>query len=151
LQQAVLQSTGKAQIPANAKESALKAINLGLNNPQAVAAAHQIAGRYDLDRNKLDSALDHYSRAIGALQSTDNPDLLISLFYHRALTQRRKEQYQFAYQDIQQALQLARQSNSEGSIKFLNEELETIKSHAGRPLDQFTIPPEKFEQPTKDE
>ena len=141
LQAALLESADKAQIPAKAKDSALKAISLGLNNPAATAAAYQIVGRYELDRNKAEEAIDHYSRAIGAIQTTENREMHINLLYYRGLAYRRKERYVAAYQDVQQAIQLARSGNLEGSITFLERELETISRHAGRPLETFTPPP----------
>jgi tetratricopeptide (TPR) repeat protein len=141
LQLAVLEGTGKAQIPAKAKDNALKAVNLGLKEPGAIAAAHQIIGRYDFDRNKVEEAIDHYSRAIEAIQTADNRAVFVNLLYYRGLAYRRKEQYEAAYQDVQQAIQLARSGNLDGSITFLEKELETISRHAGRPLDQFKLPP----------
>ncbi len=144
LQAALIESMDKAQVPSKAKESAIKAISLGLNKPTARAAAHQIIGRYELDRNNAEEAASQYSQAIGAIQSTDNPEMSINLLYYRGLAYRRKGQYEAAYQDVKQAIQLAQDKKLEESITFLENELETISRHAGRPLDTFTTPPTQF-------
>ncbi len=143
LQLAVLEAQGKEQIPGKAKDNALKAISLGLNNPEAVAAAYQLVGRFYFSRGKIEEAIDHYDQAINAVQGTDNQNLLIGLLYYRGQAYRRNKQYEAAYQEVHQAIQLARRLNLVGAINMLNTELETISRHAGRPLDQFTTPPFK--------
>lgn len=141
LQLAILEESGKRQIPAKAKDYALKAINLGLSKPEAAALAHQIVGRYNLGVGKAEEAIEQFNQAVGAMKAADNLDLYINLLYHRALAYRRKTQYDAAFQDIQQAIQLARNGNREEAIVFLNNELETISRHSGRSPDQFRVPP----------
>jgi len=136
LQLAILEAGAKERIPDKARDEAQKAISLGLSKPEAVAAAHQLVGRYAFGRGKVDEATDHYNQAIKAIQGIDKPNLLVSLLYYRGLTYRRKEQYEAAYQDVQQAINLAQSKNMEGAVKILNTELETISRHKGQPSDQ---------------
>lgn len=141
LKLAVIEAGGKREIPRKANSHAAKALELGLNNPGSAVSAYQIVGRYNLDVNKLDKAIDQFSRAIAVVKTANNPTMTINVLYQRALAYRRKEQYEAAYQDLQQAMALANSAKLEGAIPVLEQELETVSRHAGRPLDQSKMPP----------
>lgn len=141
LQLALIEGMGKREVPSKAKSHAVRALSLGLSDPATAATAHLLIGRYNLGVNKVEEAIDQFSQGIGRIKTTANQDIYISLLYHRTLAYRRKQQYDAAYQDVQQAIQLARQDNQERMLELLNSELETITQHSGRSLDQFTMPP----------
>jgi tetratricopeptide (TPR) repeat protein len=141
LQMAYLEEAGKQEIPTKAKDHAAKALSLGLNKPAATASAHQIIGRYFLGVNKQADAIDQFNQGIGAVKTADNQDLYINLLYFRALAYRRQQQYDAAFQDVQQAIQMARNGRKENALAFLNKELETLANHSGRSPEQFKIPP----------
>lgn len=141
LELALLAEAGKREVPAKARDHAVRAISLGLNKAEASAHAHHIIGRYNLGVNKLQEAVDHFSQALTAGKSPLNLDLQIDLLYHRGLAYRRKQQYNPAFEDIQQAIHLASQGNRKQALQFLKTELETIAQHAGRSPDQFMNPP----------
>lgn len=143
LQLALLEEAGKRETPAKAKNYASKALSLGLNKPKANALAHQVIGRYHLDINKPQKAIDHLSQAIGTAKTADNKDLFVQLLYFRAQAYRRQEQYDTAYQDIQQAIQLAQNGNRGKLLSLLNRELETIVQHSGHSPEHFMTPPNK--------
>lgn len=130
LQVAVLEAGHKEKIPEKAREEALKAISLGLGKPEAVAAAHQILGRYDWSRKRIVEAIDNYSRAISALQETDKQNMLVSLLYYRGLAYRRQNQLEAAERDIRQAIQIAQSEKfDKDSVTILERELETITAY----------------------
>jgi tetratricopeptide (TPR) repeat protein len=141
LQLALIETMGKREVPSKAKNHAIQALNLGLGEPATAATAHLIIGRYDLGVNKAEEAVDQFSQGIGSVKTTGNQDIYLSLLYHRTLAYRRKQQYDAAHQDVQQAIQLARNGNHEQMLALLESELETIRQHSGRSPDQFTRPP----------
>jgi tetratricopeptide (TPR) repeat protein len=128
-------------VPPKAKNYAEKAIELGLTSPESAASAQQIVGRYNLGVNKLEDAVQNFSMGIEAAKKANDPNLTISPLYHRSLAYRRQEQYESAYQDLQQAMTLARSTNLKDAITFLEKELKAVSQHAGRPLDQINLPP----------
>lgn len=134
LQLAALRTQGKQQVPGKARDSAKKALDLGLSEPTAVAHANQIIGQYNLGVGKLDEAIDYFSRGIAAVAQARQPGLTGQLNYFRAVAYRRKGQYQVAYQDIQQAINLSRDTGEGQAVSHYMSELETIERHAGKSL-----------------
>jgi hypothetical protein len=126
LQLAILEVGGKERVPEKASNKAQKALDLGLSKPEAIAAAHQIVGKYEWGRKRIEASIDHYSQAIRAIQESDKKQLLVSLLYNRGLAYRRREQYEPAYQDIQKAIGLAESEKMDNALPILKRELETI-------------------------
>jgi tetratricopeptide (TPR) repeat protein len=141
LRLAMAEGSGKQEIPPKANKSAEKAISLGLTNPASIATAYQTVGRYSLGVNKLDDAIAQLSQAVEATKSLEDKNQSVFSLYHRSLAYRHKEQYEAAYQDLQQAMQLVRDARLPEAISFLEKEMTAVSKHAGRPLDQFNLPP----------
>lgn len=140
LRLAMAEGSRQQEIPPKANKNAEKAIALGLTQPASIATAYQIVGRYSLGVNKLDEAIAQLSQAIETSRSLDDPNQVVFLLYHRSLAYRRKEQYETAYQDLQRAMQLAREAKLPEAISFLEKEMAAVSKHAGRPFDQFNLP-----------
>jgi tetratricopeptide (TPR) repeat protein len=142
LQLAVLQSEGRGQISRAASENAQKALHLGLSNPPGIALAHQLLGRYYLDRGEGEKAADNLNQAIAALSShstvgeplPSDHGFLAYLYHLRSQAYRRQRQYELAYEDGQQAITQAQAAGNDKSAAFYRSELEVIEKHAGRTL-----------------
>ncbi len=132
LQLALAQAGQKQQIPRPAVQNLRKSLQLGLPTPQAQTVAHQLLGRYALDIGKIEDVIHHFSQAI-SFAHPPTP----SLYHDRSLAYRRQKQYDLAYQDLIQALQLA-QKNQPQQVEFYRNELETLSRQSGRTWD---IPP----------
>jgi tetratricopeptide (TPR) repeat protein len=132
LQLALLQAQGKREIPSKAKNSAAKALSLGLSNPVAIVQANRIVGEYSLNVGKLDEALDRFNQGIAAAKAAGHPELSAHLHYSRAVVYRRQGKYDFALQDIQEAIRLARGTGQGQLVSRYENELATIQSHSGR-------------------
>jgi tetratricopeptide (TPR) repeat protein len=131
---ALLQSQGRERLPRSAGESAQKALALGLAQPVDVARAHQIIGWHNLDMERPEAAVEHFNRALERMDKIDSPLLAGLLYYDRARAQRRLAHYKAAYQDVQQAISLARLAGQEDHLAIFERERETIERHAGRSL-----------------
>lgn len=132
LQRAILQSEGQRRIPKGARDSAEKALSLGLSRPSAVALAEQIIGQYQLAIGRVDEAISRFERALGAARGSADPAQMGQLTYLRALAHRRKGRYEMAYQDILSAIKLAEEEGNERTLALYRQELETIQHHTGR-------------------
>lgn len=132
LQLALLQVQNKRQIPAKAKDSAVKALNLGLSSPVSVVQANRIAGEYHLNVGKLEKAIQNFNQGIAASKSAGRPELTAHLHYQRAVTFRRRRSFDLAFQDIEQAIKLARGTGQGEMVSHYESELATIQSHSGR-------------------
>ena len=132
LQLALIQAQSKRQIPAKAKDNAVKALNLGLSSPISVVQANRIAGEYSMNVGKLDEAQNRFSQGIAAARSVGRPDLSAHLHYLRATTYRQQGKYDLALQDIQEAIRLARGTGQGQLVSQYESELATIQSYSGR-------------------
>ncbi|HEX6384257.1 MAG TPA: M50 family metallopeptidase [Anaerolineae bacterium] len=146
LQLAVLQSQGQPQVSRPASQNAEKALHFGLSNPRAMAVAHQILGRYYLDRGQGQEAAHHLSQAIATTSSTaeadrrppDDHSFYAQLYHLRSQAYRRLRQYDQAYEDVQKAIDRAQAAGDERAATFYRSELEVVEKHAGR---LFGAPP----------
>jgi tetratricopeptide (TPR) repeat protein len=145
LQMAAIESHGKRQIPGRAQASAERALSLGLASPAGTAYAHQLLGQYNLDLNRLEEAIQHFSQGIGALPRAGHSGLDAHLRYLRAMAYRRRQDYYLAYEDIRTAIEQARLNGHEPTVDHYQRELETIERHAGR---SFGSPPPGGPPPT---
>lgn len=134
LQLALLQVQNKRQIPAKAKDNAAKALSLGLSSPVSVVQANRIAGEYYLAVGKLGEAEESFNRGIAAAKSAGRPELSAHLHYQRAVAYRRQRNYDLAFQDIEQAIKLARGTGQGEMVSHYESELSTIQSHSGRSI-----------------
>ncbi len=94
-------------------------------------------GKYYLDIEKGNEAIDHLSQAIANFPEAPDLSLRIArLYYLRSQAYRRQAQYEAAFQDVQKAISLAQDSGDDSAIKFYRSELEIVKQHAGNKLDK---------------
>jgi tetratricopeptide (TPR) repeat protein len=109
---------------------------LGLPNPSSQSYAHQLLGRYYLDRNQTDEALNQLNQALAQKVEGEQETAVArhqSALYHlRSQAHRRRQNYQQALQDIQQAITLATQTGDEKLIAHYRDEQATIQNHAGQ-------------------
>jgi tetratricopeptide (TPR) repeat protein len=132
LQSAALKAQNKRQVPKGARDDAARAISLGLSRPAANAYANQLIGQYDLGIGRLDQAINSFSQAIEMASSSGSPELKAQLRYNRAVAYRRKENYELARQDIQEAIALSRVGGQGAAMSHYEAELTTINDHAGQ-------------------
>ena len=139
LQLAVLQNQNHSQISRQVSRNAEKALHFGLSDPRSLAVAHQILGRFHLDRGQGEEAVNHLSQAIATAGGTrtgqhQNGDALFcaQLYHWRSQAYRRLRQYDLAYQDVQQAIDQAHSAGDERAAAFYQGELEILEKHAGR-------------------
>jgi len=132
MQLALLQAQGKRQIPAKAKNSAAKALSLGLSNSVSIVQANRIAGEYSSNVGKLDEALDRFNQGIAAAKAAGHQELSAHLYYLRAVVYRRQGRYDFALHVIQEAIKLARGSGQGQLVSHYESELATVQSHSGK-------------------
>lgn len=143
-----LEAGKNEHVPKKSKESAEKALDLGLNEPGSKAAAYRILGEYALERNQYQEAVNQFSQAIALVSGTidkENPTssyqaFWAHLYYRRSVAYRRQNSFDLAHQDIQNALELA-QGLGDGRIQLYTQELENIQQHAGRQLGNSTNAP----------
>ena len=133
LELAAVQSSGKNTVPKNAAENAQKALNLGLSTPSQIAYAYELIGRSQMDRGKLDEALGSLTKAIEASSQNGRAAAVIELLILRNQVYRRQQNYNAAYQDLQQALTIAQQLDNGSAVNRIYGELEILAKHAGQP------------------
>lgn len=135
---AAVESDNKGQVPSAAAKQAQQALQLGLDDSNQVAFAHQIIGRFHLERGDGQTAANHFTQALDntATESgtPDNRLNLAQLYHQRSLAYRRLQQHAPAYLDIQQAIDYAQAAGSAAAEKRYRDELEVLEKHAGRRL-----------------
>ncbi|GAB4282679.1 MAG: hypothetical protein Kow0080_36650 [Candidatus Promineifilaceae bacterium] len=134
LQKALLQSSGKRQIPPSAARSVEEALRLGLVDAANTAVCHQLLAQYHLDRNNLNQTLHHIKEALAI---ADQQPQLSGIFkaqilYLQAQTQRRLKQYAAAETSIQDAINVAQTLGNNKLLQLFQSELATIQNHASR-------------------
>lgn len=135
LELAALNSDGKGPVSKKAAQYAQQALQLGLENPQQRLVAHEILGRYQMETDKLDEAISNFSQAIdllGQINESKQSDQTFQLRMLRSQAFRRQQQYEQAYQDIQEAISYAQKTGNQAALNRTQEELETLESHTGR-------------------
>ncbi|MCP4428392.1 MAG: hypothetical protein GY803_28220 [Chloroflexi bacterium] len=141
LQLAVLDIANKSQIPKRASQHLRQALNLGLPNPSSLAYAHQLLGKYNLDRNQPEEAIIQLNQALAQKvegETMEESRRQSALYCLRSQAYRRQQQYQPAYQDIQQAIALAQQTGDEKLTAYYREEQAIIQNHAGHKVENLT-------------
>lgn len=116
----------------DAVQDAETAVQLGLPHPAQAAYAHQLIANFYLDRGDGETAVRHYSQALAALKT--EPQQRAALLNGRSQAYRRLRQYDLAFQDIREAMTLAKQAGDQQSWTRYREELEVLEQHAGRKL-----------------
>jgi tetratricopeptide (TPR) repeat protein len=150
LELALLDSGNKPQISRRAADYLKKALQLGLPTPAGQAYAHQLLGKYYVDRNRPDEAVNELNMALNlkvageetAVSTTDAASALstgvtrhqAALYHLRSQAHRRQNQYEAAYQDIQQAITLAQQIDDAQLVAHFQQERDVIENHARRKL-----------------
>lgn len=143
LELAALAAGKQGMVSKQAAAYAEKALHLGLAEPRRIAMAQQMVAAYQLEVGQEATAVHAYSQAIVALQeaAANGPTLLpddvrglASLYRRRSLAYRRQRQYDLAWQDLQQALSLARQAGDDALAADCQEDLAILENHAGAPL-----------------
>jgi tetratricopeptide (TPR) repeat protein len=132
LLQALLAAQNKREVPKKARDSAVRALSLGLDKPIQVAQANLLAGQYSLGVGKVEEAINYFSQGIGAAASAGRPELTAELYYLRARAQRRDNHYEAARQDIEEAIKLARASSQGQAMSRYEAEKAIIAEHAGQ-------------------
>ena len=144
LELAMLESGNKPQISRRAAGYLQKALQLGLPNPAGQAYAYQLLGKYYLDRNQLDAAVQALNDALG--QKVVGAETAVThhkaaLYHLRSQAYRRQHQYETAYQDIQEAIILAQQIGDDKLVAFYRQERDIVENHAGHKFGKTQIPP----------
>ncbi len=127
LQMAAIYAENKRQVPKRARDSAEKALALGLSNPAGVAFANMLAGQYSIGVGQTDKAIDQYSQGIAAARVIGNSETVGRLYYMRAMAYRRKGQHTAAEADIQEAIARARHSGQGQALSQYEAELAVIR------------------------
>ena len=130
LQLAAIYAEDKRQVPKRARDSAEKALSLGLSNPQGVAFANMLVGQYSIGVGQVDRAISHYSQGIEAARQGGNASTVGRLYYLRAVANRRKGQYTAADSDIQEAIARTRHAGQGQAMSQYEGELAAIQSEA---------------------
>ncbi|WP_420628461.1 hypothetical protein [Candidatus Leptofilum sp.] len=136
LQLAILQTSGKRNVPKTAVNNLEKALHLGLDAPRHRAIAHQLLSQYYGDTGKAQIALQHLDDAIAAASTVSdefrNPLHKAQLYHLRSLAHQRQQQHERARQDAEQALALAQTAGDEKVVAAYQRELEVLHSRNGR-------------------
>ncbi|MEZ4591291.1 MAG: hypothetical protein R3D55_09115 [Chloroflexota bacterium] len=136
LQLALIQTSGKRNVPKTAVTHFEKAVQLGLDAPGQRAIAHQFLSQYYLDIGQGAAALHHLDEAIAAttaLPESSQHLLQTAQLYHlRSLAHQRQRQHERARQDAEQALALAQAAGDEKGITFYQRELEVLHGRNSR-------------------
>ncbi len=136
LQLALIQISGRRNVPKTAVNNLEKAVHLGLDAPGQRAIAHQFLSQYYLDIAQGQVALQHLDEAIAAISAIPEPtrnSLRTAQLYHlRSLAHQRQQQHGQARQDAEQALALAQSVGDEKAITFYQRELEMLHGPNGR-------------------
>lgn len=127
LQLAAIYAEGKRQVPKRARDSAEKALTLGLSKPQGVAFANMLVGQYSIGVDQVDKAISHYSQGIEAARQGGNAKTTGHLYYLRAVAYRRKGQTTAALADIQEAITRARHDSQGQALSHYEAELAAIQ------------------------
>lgn len=137
---AAVESDGRGQVSSSAAKRAQQALQLGLDDSSQIALAHQLIGRFQLERGKGQEAAEQFSQALEHSNSTTQTSQLnlAQLHHQRSLAYRRLGQYDQAYQDIQQAIHYAQKVGNATAEKRYLDELEVLEMHAGRRLSPFS-------------
>ncbi len=104
-----------------------KALQVGLSRPNSLTFAYQTLGRYYLEQK--DGGLTAVTHFTQALETATEPAPLHQL---RSLAYRRLKQYDLAYKEINQAIQIAQNNSDNDAAAHYQEELKIIEHHAGR-------------------
>jgi tetratricopeptide (TPR) repeat protein len=135
LELAAIEAGKNKQISKKTSEYAAKALQLGLSNPYQTAAAERMLAQYNLEVGNKDDALRAYGQAIDAIKGTGTTPQqmtpLANLYRERSLAYRRSQQYELAYADISQAINLAQQSGQTDLTAAYQEDLLILENHAG--------------------
>jgi hypothetical protein len=137
LEAAALFSDGKRQVSKKASESAEKALSLGLAEPQQRAYAHELIGRYQLEAGDLGAASDHLTEALADRGVSSRSQAQLYLLRSQVL--RRQQRYEAAYQDILVVTSYAQKTGDEAVLAMAEQELETLRKHAGHALGVPTL------------
>jgi hypothetical protein len=136
LQLALIQASGKRNVPKTAVTNLEKAIQLGLEAPRQRAIAHQFLSQYYLDIGQGQAALQHLDEAIAAVtalnEANSDPLRKAQLYHLRSLAHQRQRQHERARQDAQQALNLAQSAGEEKAVAFYQRELDVLHNQNGR-------------------
>jgi tetratricopeptide (TPR) repeat protein len=132
LELAAIESAGKETVSKKAADSAQKALDLGLSNPGQNAYAHELIGRYQMERGDLQKAQRSFTAAIEALGQGGSSSVLVGLLILRSQVYRRQKNYNAAYQDLQHALVIAQQSANSAAVQQITSELEILAKHSGQ-------------------
>jgi tetratricopeptide (TPR) repeat protein len=130
--QAMLALESKRTVPKTAVSLIHQALQMGIKNPRKRALAHHVLGQYYLEREDYTEAIQQFSQVIALSSVEEEAARLAEVYRGRSLAYRRQKQYDLAYQDIQQAIQIAQASGNEGQLQSMQEELNVIEQHAGR-------------------
>ena len=134
LQESLLSRERGGPIRRETKESAERALNLGLRRADHATLAHRLIAVYYLERGDGQSALAQMDAAL-ALQSAYDPQIdpltMGELHYLRAQALRRLQQYDAAYGEVEQAIQLAGALKHEAAVGRYMDEKELILFHRG--------------------
>lgn len=135
-QLALIQTTGKRNVPKTAVTNLEKALNLGLDAPSYRAIAHQFLSQYYVDTGKSQIALQHLDDAIAAASTVNeefsSPLHKAQLYHLRSLAHQRQQQHELARQDGEQALALAQKAGDEKAIAAYQREIELLHGRNGR-------------------
>ena len=144
LELALLDSGQKSQISRRAAGYLQKALQLGLPTPGGQAYAHQLLGKYYLDRNESELALNEVNAALGVKivgEETAVTRHKAALYHLRSQVHRRRKQYDLAFRDIQQAIILAQQIGDNTAVAHYRQERDIVETHAGyKPSDSPFTP-----------
>lgn len=146
LELALLESGNKSQITRRSAEYLQQALQLGLPTPGGQAYAHQLLGKYYLDRNQLDEAVQALNDALGLKiegEETAVAQHKAALYHLRSQAHRRQSRYEAAYQDIQEAIILTQQVGDDKLVAYYRQERDIVENHAGRQLGKMPVPPEE--------
>ena len=123
-----------------ARAAAERALEMGLHRPIDIAAAHEILGGYQLERDN-NTALGHFTTAINVLNPDDSADhrALYVLHYRRHGVYRRLGQYDESFADLSRFLHFGQLTNIEGTREQFQKELDVLEHQSKR---TFQLKPE---------
>jgi tetratricopeptide (TPR) repeat protein len=133
LELALLDSGNKPQISRRAAGYLQRALQLGLPTAAGQAYAHQLLGKYYVDRNQPDAAVNEVNAALQLKIVGEETGITrhhSALYHLRSQAYRRQNQYEAAAQDIQKAITLAQQINDDQLAAYYRQERDIIENHA---------------------
>ncbi|MCB9419061.1 MAG: M50 family metallopeptidase [Ardenticatenaceae bacterium] len=137
LELALLESGSKPQISRRSADYVQKALQMGLPTAAGQSYAHQLLGKYYLDRNEPEQALNEMNAALNLKLEGEEAGVVrhkSALHHLRSQVYRRQKQYELAFQDIQEAIILAQQLGDDKLVVYYRQERDIIENHAGRKL-----------------